>query len=176
MFKCSNLSFQRRVAPKRVRLAEMTTTEETVIRGQRRGMRTFQHQVLRRGYQRLFRAGVSAPEKEYDGFRPLVEPPYHRVGDLFPSLPLCELGSPARTVSTVLSNSTPLSAHGTRQGDLFSAPTSSCISLKMLTSDGGAGTPGLTENKARAPVLRRDRGPDRGLRLSPSRTACISAH
>lgn len=60
-------------------------------------------------------------------------------------LPLCELASPERTVKTVFKRSTPCSAHGMRYGEVFLMPTSLSISLKMLTSEGGASTPGLTE-------------------------------
>ena len=52
----------------------------------------------------------------------------------------------ARTVSVALSSSTPCPAHRVRLPDVgIGVPRSSCISLNMLTSDGGKGTPSFTE-------------------------------
>ena len=60
---------------------------------------------------------------------------------------LWEAGCEARTVSTALSRSTPCLAQSSRLGrPLILMPRSSSISLKMLRSDGGAGTPSGTEN------------------------------
>ena len=57
-----------------------------------------------------------------------------------------EAACPARTVSMELRSSTPWRAHGSRFGlPLMRMPRSEEISLKMFTSDGGAGTPSGTE-------------------------------
>lgn len=50
------------------------------------------------------------------------------------------------------------------------APVSSCTSLKILTSDGGIGWPGLTESTGRWPDLRRGRDPGRESQPLPCRT------
>ena len=59
---------------------------------------------------------------------------------------LWEAASPARTVRTALSRSTPCSAHFLKSGEpLILIPNSLSISLKMFFNEGGAGTPSGTE-------------------------------
>src|SRR5690606_35354230 len=61
-------------------------------------------------------------------------------------LPWCAPALPCSTLSTALSSSTPRRAQGSRQPWSGRGRPSSCpISLKMLSSDGGTGTPGSTE-------------------------------
>ena len=111
---------------------------------QRRGVGRLDDDVAAPVDERASSAGARAPQDEHDPLRLVVHRLDDRVGERLPALALVRGRLRARTVSVALSSSTPWLAQGSRlpwRG--AGQPRSLSSSLKMFTSDGGGGTPGL---------------------------------
>ena len=88
----------------------MSAAEKSRVRRQRRRVRALQHEVLRRGYELLFRAGVAAPQQKDYRLFPFVEFLYHGVGDILPAFALVGIRLPRPHGE----DGVEISAHGTR--------------------------------------------------------------
>ena len=91
-----------------------------------------------------------SPQDEDDGIGLVADLPDDLVGEGFPARPLCERGSPARSVRIVLSIRTPCFAHGRRQPLLGIGKSGrSRSSLNMFLREAGSFfTVGFTEKQS----------------------------
>ena len=97
--------------------------------------------------QRPFRLGIVAPEQEHHRFFPLVQQPDHIIGELFPAFAFVGIRLSGTDGQHRVQQQYPCFAQLVSSPCLpvLSMPTSSLISLKMFTRDGGGATPFRTE-------------------------------
>ena len=105
-----------------------------------------QYQMLGVLDQGLFRLGVVAPEQEHHRFFPLIQQSDDIIGELLPAFALVGIRLSGTDGQHRVQQQYPvLCPVGQLAVPVLSMPTSSLISLKMFTSDGGGATPFRTE-------------------------------